>query len=163
MPKKAPAVPGRFRPSTEQEIDEHEQQLIDPYESRNADTADLDDLLQEPVDPARLVVPARIVKSVPIPVDNIPLRWGGTRTFNLEQNVPTKILNEDLRRGVVTVMPSDSSIRIAASSNEVSDEASSFAMFASTTTYRFHMLGEMWAFSTAATSKISLIIEQWSR
>jgi hypothetical protein len=153
------------RHATDREVDAREVDAAELVEDDGSyDVPDLDTVLQRDsseVDPGRVVVPVRLVGSIPVPVDNIPLRLGGIGTRNLT-TTPVQIVPDDLRRGALVLVCS-ASVRIARTQAEADDASTSFLLSSSFGPWRFHFVDGIWARAVTGTATLGFVVESWAR
>lgn len=135
-------------------------ELVDDDET--FDAPPLDTVLQRDAEiPAGIVVPVRLVGSIPVPVDNVPLRLGGMGTLSVG-TTPVRLVNEDARRGAL-VLACTGAARIARTQQEAQNSRTSFLLSSSYGPWRFHFVDELWVRGDAGTVNVSFLVESWAR
>lgn len=132
--------------------------VVEPYDF---DTPDVATVLQAEVGPDD-AVPVRLVN--PVNVNQLPTKLGGmfSRLLAASPAGAVKVLNEDARRAAVTVTNPGVVIAIGRSQAEANDD-NAFRVDVQQGPYRFHFTDELWARSTGAAVRISVVVENWAR
>lgn len=156
-------VIGRGRSLTEAEIEQGDDDLIEPADGdEHFQTPRVEDVLQAETGLPDEPIPVRLVN--PVNVNQLPTSLANmfSRSIAASPAKSVKILAADPRRAAVTIPAAVVVVAIGRTQAEA-DDANAFQLEVNQGPYRFHFTEELWVRSTAGATRISVAVEQWAR